>query len=200
MEPFTNCSALILAGGKSSRMGRPKAWLEFGGVPLLTRIVGCLRESFDDIVVVHASGQEVPDVPVRLVEDEQPGLGPVAGLSVGLKAVRHELAFVCSCDVPFLNIELVRHLVTLAVNFDIVVPSWDGRLHPIHTVYRAEVAHLYERNLADGKRRPIAIYDEVRVRTVTDEELRGFDPEGRSFLNLNTPEDYEMALRMFNAI
>src|SRR5947209_13168415 len=98
-----NCAVVILAGGKSSRMRQPKAWLDFGGEPLLARIVRRLRPAFAEFVVVSAPGQELPAVEATLVHDEQPGEGPVGGLVVGLAAVRRPLALVLSCDVPFVS-------------------------------------------------------------------------------------------------
>src|SRR2546422_8168484 len=90
------CALLILAGGKSSRIVRPKAWLPLHGQPMLARVLERLAPLFEERVVVRAPGQELPDVEVRFVEDEDPGLGPVAGLMVGLAAVTRPLAFVIS--------------------------------------------------------------------------------------------------------
>src|SRR5229473_2461422 len=105
------CALIILAGGKSSRMGRPKAWLPFHGQPLLARVLDRLAPLFEERVVVRAPGQELPDVEARFVEDEELGLGPVAGLAVGLAAVTRPLAFVVSCDAPFIDPKVVASLV-----------------------------------------------------------------------------------------
>src|SRR5438105_9533019 len=98
-----DCSVIILAGGRSSRMGEPKAWLDFGGEPLLARVVGRLREAFPEFVVVAAPGQELPEVGAARVEDEHPGEGPLGGMIAGLRAVTRPLALVLSCDVPFVS-------------------------------------------------------------------------------------------------
>src|SRR5437764_14574009 len=95
------CALVVLAGGKSSRMGRPKAWLPFHGQPMLARVLDRLAPLFEERVIVRAPGQELPEVPARFVEDEEPGLGPLAGLLAGLSAVTRPLAFAVSCDAPF---------------------------------------------------------------------------------------------------
>src|SRR5687768_7462917 len=97
------CALVVLAGGKSSRMGRPKAWLPFQGRPMLARVLDRLSPLFEERIVVRAPDQELPEVDARFVEDEEPGLGPVAGLAVGLAACTRPLAFAVSCDAPFVD-------------------------------------------------------------------------------------------------
>lgn len=188
---------VLLAGGESRRMGTPKAWLEFGGRPLLVHLVERLRPRFPEVVVVAAPGQELPPVPARIVYDEQPGEGPVAGLVVGLREVGRPLAFACSCDVPFLHPGLPDLLASLAGDSEVVVPEWEGRLHPLQAVYRTSVQPLLEEQLAAGRRRLMDLFDRVRTRAVGEAELRALDPEGYSFLNMNDPGDYAEALRLW---
>ena len=187
------CGVVFLAGGQSSRMGRPKAWLEFAGRPLLAHLVERMLGVFPEAVVVVAPGQEVPETPARVVFDEQPGEGPVAGMVVGLRELSRPLAFITSCDVPFLNPEVALYLARAAANYDVAAPVWEGRLHPLQAVYRVSLQPLLARQLAEGRRRPVDLYDQVRTLLVKEETLRSIDPEGRSFMNMNTPEDYERA-------
>jgi molybdenum cofactor guanylyltransferase len=188
-----DCSVIFLAGGKSSRMGTPKAWLEFDGRPLLAHLVERMLAVFPEAVIVSAPGQSLPETPAKVVHDENPGEGPVAGLVVGLREVTRPFAFVTSCDVPFLAPELARFLLVCAADVDVAVPEWEGRLQPLQAVYRASVQPLLAQQLAEGRRRPVDLFDRVRTRVVREEELRAVDPEGLSFLNMNTPEDYERA-------
>jgi molybdopterin-guanine dinucleotide biosynthesis protein A len=196
MATFHDCAGVILAGGRSSRMGAPKAWLEFGGEPMLARIAWRLAAELPELVVVRAAGQELPAVAARMVDDRVEGEGPVAGLAVGLGAVTRALAFVVSCDVPFVSMAVARGLLGLADEYDVVVPRWEGRLHPLQAVYRASLAPLLEEQLAAGRRRPVDLFDRVRTRFVDEKELRAWDPEGRTFVNMNTPEEYEAARAM----
>ena len=190
-----NASAIILTGGKSSRMGRPKALLLFDGEPLIVHVVRTIERLFTDIVVVAAPEQELPPLPVTLVRDEVAYQGPVGGIHYGLRATRREVGFVTSCDVPFLNLALISYLTSQISNYDVVVPFWQERLQPLFAVYRRSVAPLLQDQLERGELRPIYLYKKVPTREVREDEIRRFDPEGLSFLNMNTPEDYQSALR-----
>ena len=187
-------SAVVLAGGKSSRMGRPKAMLPFGGEPLIVQVVRRLSLLFPDIVVVAAPGQELPELPVTLVHDEVAHQGPVGGICYGLGACDSAAAFVTSCDVPFLSLPLVSHLASRLPQHDVVAPYWEGRFQPLHAVYRRSVLPLLERQLQRGELRPVFLYDKVRTLKVEEDEVRAFDPDGSSFFNMNAPEDYAAAL------
>src|SRR5207248_2719698 len=122
---------------------------------LLEHLVERMLSVFPDAVVVTAPGQDVPRTAARVVYDERPGEGPVAGIIVGLREAQHPLAFVSSCDVPFLSPAVARLLVDLAEDQDVVVPEWGGRLHPLQAVYRTAVRPLLEAQLAEGRRRPV---------------------------------------------
>jgi len=195
---MTDTAAVVLAGGKSSRMGRPKALLPFGDAPLVTLIVEKLRRLLDEIVVVAAPGQDLPSMPVTLVRDEVPFQGPVGGIVYGLRAARADSVFVTSCDSAFLNTGLVAHLLRQIADHDVVVPHWDGRYQPLHAVYRRSVLPLLEAQLARGELRPVFLFGKVRTRVIDEAEVRRFDPDGLSFFNMNTPEDYAQALDRWN--
>lgn len=205
-----NAAAVILVGGRSSRMGRPKAALLFDGVPLLTHLVRRIATRFPEIVVVRAPGQELPlptddadsssvvgGSSLVVVEDAVTEQGPVAGICAGLTAVQRPLAYVVTCDVPFLDPDLGVWMASLADGYDVVVPEWEGRLNPLQAIYRTRVLPLLEEQLAAGRRRPVDLYERVPVRTVSEAEIRARDPEGRTFLNMNTPEEYERAVALW---
>ncbi len=199
MEHLDNnatAAAIVLAGGKSSRMGTPKALLMFDDRPLIAHIVETLRSLFGEIVVVAAPGQDLPSMPVTLVRDEVAHQGPVGGIYYGLSAARADVGFVTSCDSAFLNIDLISHLVCCIADHDVVVPYWQGRFQPLHAVYRKSVAPLLAAQLARGELRPVQLFDRVRTRRIDEDAIRRLDPEGRSFFNMNTPEDYAEALRL----
>jgi len=187
-------SAIILAGGKSSRMGRAKALLEFDGEPLITHLVRGLSHLFGETVIVAAPGQELPPLEATLVRDEVAYQGPVGGIYYGLKAVRGEAGFVTSCDVAFLNAPLIAHMVAQISNHDVVVPYWEERFQPLHAVYRRSVLPLLAGQLERGELRPVYLFDKVRTLKIGADEIRSFDPEGLSFFNMNSPADYEAAL------
>ena len=199
-KPTDERSAIILAGGRSSRMGQAKALLPFDGEPLITHIVRSLKDIFADVVVVLAPGQDVPVLPVTFVRDEVAYQGPVSGIYHGLKAAKSDVSFVGSCDVPFLNRTLISYLCSQICDHDVVVPYWEGRYQPLFAIYRKDVTSYLHAQLQRGELRPIFLFDKVRTRKIEEEEIRRFDPEGLSFLNMNTPEDYEAALQRWRQI
>jgi len=193
-----DAAAVILAGGKSSRMGRPKALLLFDGEPLIAHVVRKIGNIFPEIIVVAAPDQELPPLPVKLARDDVAYQGPVSGIYHGLKASTREICFVTSCDAPFLNLALVSHLLSQISDFDVVVPFWQERFQPLHAVYRSSVAPLLKDQLERGELRPIFLYDKVRTRKIDECEIPRLDPEGLSLLNMNSPADYDAALQLWN--
>jgi molybdopterin-guanine dinucleotide biosynthesis protein A len=191
--PIDTASAIILAGGRSSRMGHPKALLPFDGEPLIAHVVRKLRRSFGEVIVVAAPDQELPPMPVKLARDEVAYQGPVSGIYHGLGASGSAVNFVGSCDIPFFSLPLIAYLVAESARYDVVVPEWDARLQPLFAVYRSTVAAHLAEQLRRGELRPIFLFDKVRTKRVGAEEIRRFDPEGLSFFNMNTPADYQAA-------
>ncbi|HWG47113.1 MAG TPA: molybdenum cofactor guanylyltransferase [Gemmataceae bacterium] len=190
---------VVLCGGQSSRMGRPKAWLPFGDELMLPRVVRLLGEVVTPIVVVAAPGQDVPPLPsgIDIVRDPEQGRGPLQGLTAGLEALRGraDAAYLSSCDVPFLQPAFVRRLIELLGDHVICVPEVDGYRHPLAAVYRLEVAAVAMRLLAENRLRPAFLFEEVSTRLVQPHELADVDATFQTLRNLNTPAEYETALR-----
>jgi molybdopterin-guanine dinucleotide biosynthesis protein A len=194
-------SAIILAGGRSARMGRPKATLPIGGATLIERTVAELARAFDDVVVVAAPEAEAIELPAlgaaTVVRDESAYQGPLGALARGLRAARRELAFACSCDLPMLRSEVAWWMLSLVgESDDAAIPRIGERLQPLHAVYRPRCAGAVEAMLARGERRLSAIADALSVRIVSEGEYRRADPEALSCFNINTPADYARALRL----
>ena len=178
-------------------MGRPKALLPFDNEPLIVHLVRSVKRMFAETIVVASPEQELPSLPAALVRDEIPYQGPVAGIYYGLNAASNEICFVTSCDVAFTNPSLISYLISLISNHDVVVPYWQERFQPLHAVYRRSVLPLLKAQLERGELRPVSLYDRVRTGKIDAEEIRRFDPDGLSFFNMNTPEDYAEALRVW---
>lgn len=180
-------------------MGRPKAWLPFGDELMLPRVVRLLGEVVSPIAVVAAPGQETPLLrpEIGIVRDPEPGRGPLQGLAAGLEALRGraDAAYVSSCDVPFLQPAFVRRLIELLGDFAICVPEVGGYRHPLAAVYRIDVADIAKRLLAEDRLRPAFLFEEMATRIVLSDEIADVDPTFQSLRNLNTPDDYEAALR-----
>ena len=185
---------VILAGGRSSRMGQAKALLTIDDKPLIAHLVQMFTEMFADIVVAAAPEQELPPLPVTIVRDEVAYQGPVSGIYHGLSAAQRSLNFVVSCDILFPSLSLISYLLSQAEGYEVVVPHWEQRYQPLFAIYRKTVVPYLQDQLRRGELRPVFLFEKVRTRKIAEEEIRRFDPEGLSFLNMNTPEDYQAAL------
>ncbi len=179
-------------------MGRPKHLLPFGSERMLQRIVRLLGEAVSPVIVVAAAGQELPELPrdLPVLQDRRPDCGPLEGIAVGLARLGHEadLSFVTACDAPLLRPAFVRRLIELVAGYDIAVPHVGGYDHPLTAVYRTTVLPHAESLLAAGRVRPVFLFDQVRTRRITADELADVDPELESLMNVNSPEDYAAAL------
>jgi len=193
-------AGIVLCGGKSTRMGSPKALLPFGPETMLQRVVRLLGSVVTPIVVVSARDQALPLLPgyVRIVRDDREGRGPLEGLRAGLTALpaSAEAAYVTSCDVPLLVPGFVRLMIELLADHDIAVMDIDGFPHPLSAVYRRRLLPHVDALLASDRLRPAYLFEAVRTRLVTPAEVASVDPDLLTLRNLNTPEDYRDALAL----
>lgn len=195
---MTEVSAIVLAGGQSRRLGRDKAVEPFGGEPLISRVIRRLQSLTNETVVVvnsEARGEELP-LPdaARIVVDIYPDSGSLGGIFSGLAAAVNDWGFVVACDMPFLNEELISRMLTLRQDCDAVVPVLDGYPEPTHSAYSKACLPHIERRLKANQLKIAGFFDDVRVRTVTDDEVDALDAERLSFFNVNTLEDLERAI------
>jgi molybdenum cofactor guanylyltransferase len=203
-------AGLVLAGGRSSRMGVPKAALEWHGSTLLARTCGVLRRAgLDPELAVRAPGQDLPALPtyVEVVDDPREGLGPLQGMAVGLTALadRAEVAFVCSTDLPFLHAELVRRVLRPFDHpvdgdaLDVVLPVARGYPQPLTAAYRTRLAPVVAALVAADRLRPAFIFEDATVLRLDDDALladhalRAADPTLESLVNVNEQADYDAA-------
>jgi len=189
---------IVLAGGKSTRMGVPKATLPFGPETMLQRVVRLLSMVVSPIVVVAARDQKLPELPpaTLVTRDEREGRGPLEGLRAGLKAlpVTVDAAYATSCDVPLLVPAFVERMIELRGDADIAVMEIDGFTHPLSAVYARATLPRVEALLAEDRLRPAFLFESVRTRRVKPEEMVVADPQLTTLRNLNTREDYLAAL------
>jgi len=179
-------------------MGVPKATLPFGPETMLQRVLRLLGTVVAPMVIVAAREQQLPELPrdVIVTRDEREERGPLEGLRAGLKALPEsvDIAYVTSCDVPLLVPGFVTRMIELAADHDIAVMEIDGFPHPLSAVYRRTTLPHVESLLAQDKLRPVFLFDAVRTRRVQPTEMMSVDPQLYTLRNLNTPEDYQVAL------
>jgi molybdenum cofactor guanylyltransferase len=205
-EGGARTAGIVLAGGRSTRMGRPKAALEWHGSTLLHRVAGIVgRATSGPVVVVRAAGQELPSLPpgARVVDDAREGRGPLQGLAAGLTAVGEdaELAYVSSTDVPLLHPAFVAAVLAAAErdDVDVALPIAQGFRHPLAAAYRTSLLADVEELIASDRMRPAFLFERCRVRELDESDLLGdgklsrADPDLLSLLNVNNPVEYEEA-------
>ena len=184
---------IVLCGGRSTRMGSPKALLPFGDETMLQRVVRLLRTVVSPIVVVAAPDQPLPVLAgdTIVTRDERENRGPLEALRAGLKALPPtvEIAYVTSCDVPLLVPAFAERMIELLGDHEIAVMEIDGFAHPLSAVYRRSTLPHVEKLLAQDRLRPVFLFEAVRTRRVRPEEMTAADPQLLTLNNLNTPED-----------
>ena len=189
----------IQAGGTSQRMGRDKARVLLAGRPLITHVLERAAPLGTDVLVTTNSPEAFDFLGVRLVPDDHPGAGALAGLHTALRAARAARVLVLACDLPFVCVPLLEHLLQVAPEADAVLPRWHGELEPLHAVYRRTCLGPIEQALAAGQQRMISFHASVRVHVVDEKEIAAFDPQGLTFFNVNTPEELQTAERLLAA-
>jgi molybdopterin-guanine dinucleotide biosynthesis protein A len=193
-EPLT---VTILVGGYGSRMGGvDKAALELNGKPLLEHVLDAVSPLAAEIFVVSNDDRLVGDPRFTVLHDPEPHAGVLPALLTALDAASSPLMLLLACDMPFVNREVVQHLLALAASHDAVMPYVQSFPQAMHAVYRVAPCRVAVRNLLEdeqGGRRMISFLDDVNAVRVGEDEIRQIDPEIRSFFNVNTPYDLEAA-------
>ena len=190
---------IILAGGQSKRLGRDKTKEVIGDKPLLARVISVLAGFEGEITIVLAENSPVPDVSdlpkVNIVRDLFPGKGMIGGIVTGLSLSNHDYNLVVAGDMPFLNPGLLKYFIDITDGNDLVAYRNQSNFEPLHAVYSRNclpvLAEIMQKNL-----RIIELAQRVKVRYITDEELIRFDPDNRSFFNINTHADLEIARKI----
>jgi molybdopterin-guanine dinucleotide biosynthesis protein A len=184
-------TGVILAGGKSSRMGQNKALMPLGGKRLIDRVVEVMRSVFDDLLMVTNTPDVYADLGLPMGRDVWPEKGSLGGVYSAIYHVATPYCLVVACDMPFLRAAVLRYLITQIADYDVVVPDVLGELQTLHAIYSKACLQPIERRLAMHRLRIVGFFPDVRVRTVTASELEPYDPELLAFQNLNTPEEFQ---------
>jgi len=195
--PTVPLAAIVLAGGRSRRMGSDKALVEFCGQRMIDRVTVTLGTLADPVVVVARRSSDVGGINGRVVEDARPYEGPLPALVAGLRATGEERNVVVACDMPFLKPPLLRGLGDLLDGtIDAVVPITGDGAQPLHAAYGDCAIEPLLSAIASGERSLKGALERLRVRWVPEVEWKPLDPDGRSFLNVNTPEELRHATEL----
>lgn len=184
-----NKAAIILAGGKNSRIGRNKAFLKINDSTLIEQLINKMEKITQEVILVTNQPELYDNYKVKCVTDEIRGKGPLGGIHAGLKSSNAWLNFVVACDMPFINIDIVALMFEQANDYDVVVPHINENLEPLHAIYSKKCIEPIEKSLIKNHRRLISFYPYVRVKYLTESQLAHYDLS-KVFYNINTQEDY----------
>lgn len=191
-------TGIILAGGQSSRMGQNKALMRLGAVTVIERIANELDKIVDDLLIVTNTFHEYDFLQIPLVEDEQKGKGPIAGIQAGLKASKSEQNLIVACDMPFISTCLGRLLLDELRDYQAAIPKLDGRIHPLFGAYRKDALPMVTQCLENNELRIQSILHHLQVKIITEEILKsqGIRVKDTAVFNMNNQIEYEKALRL----
>jgi len=195
---ISDVTGILLAGGKSRRMGQDKKVLSVGEGTLLDRSLDTLRSLFDQVEIVIAQDSPLLDAPVIISRDLLPGCGSLGGIFTGIKNAKTSHVFVVACDMPFLNPAVIQYLVRQKEEADIVVVRTELGLQMTHALYGKRCIPVIEEMIQGARLRiqELVSSREVRVRVIERKEIEEFDPLALSFTNVNTPQELEIARRL----
>jgi len=190
-------SCIILAGGKNIRMGREKALLSLGNKTIIEAQKDNLGQIFEEVIIVTNYENNFKNIDAKVVKDVIPGLGPLGGLYSGLSASSNIHSFLIGCDMPFVNLELVKYMIRQVGENEIVIPLSANGVEPLFAFYSLSCLESIKRQIEQKNLKLLALLNSHNVRYICQEEVRKYDPDGLSFFNINYPLDYELALKIW---
>jgi molybdopterin-guanine dinucleotide biosynthesis protein A len=191
---------VVLVGGKSRRYGQNKALEVFQGERLIDRQLRKVQALFQEVLVITNEPGDYLHLQVTILRDVIPGLGPLGGIYTGLLFAQGKSVFVTACDMPFLQPAVVKHMMQLSKNNDVVVPEKKEGLEPLHAIYSARCLPHIKKMLDRGKFQVVSFFPAVKVCRLSQEELEKLDPYGLSFFNINTPDDMNRARELLGGL
>ncbi|MFC1932441.1 molybdenum cofactor guanylyltransferase [Chloroflexota bacterium] len=194
-------SSIILAGGKSSRLGIDKAGIKLDGRLTILQSIAEKLSAVSDEIIVATDGRRYNNLKVKVkwVKDAFPSTGSLVGLYSGLRAAGSNHALMVACDMPLLNLDLIRYMIAQPRDYDVLIPKLGEYVEPLHAIYSRKCLQPIERTLEAGHLKIIDFFDEVLVRHLPEEVINRYDPEHLSFFNINSPDQLKKAKTIINA-
>lgn len=207
-------TGVILAGGKSKRMGENKAFLQLGGNTIIGHIIDCLQPIADELILITNNPDEYAHLKLKMYSDIVPNTGALGGIHTGLTYASHDIVLCVGCDSPFLNSDLLKYLISVLGEYDAVIPytmqipNREKRINQkkdegityqtLCAVYSKRCLPFIEDMFDESDYRVYALRERINSLNLSPKEWQPYDPEGLSFVNINTPEDYIRAKEIFN--
>jgi molybdopterin-guanine dinucleotide biosynthesis protein A len=174
-------------------MGRDKALLPLGGIPLIQHVLQRVEGLGDDVLITTNQPEDYAFLGKRMVRDRQPGAGALDGLLTALEAAHEARVLLLACDMPFVSRALLEHMLAIDTDAEVVVPRREGKLQPLHAIYSKSCVGQVREALRTGEKRMISFFPHIHTWIVEQEILDQYDPDGLSFFNANTPEELTKA-------
>jgi len=197
-EKLLEATLIILVGGESRRMGFPKPLLLINRKNLVEIIIERLKILFSEIIVVGKGKQRIYGKEFIFVEDLYEYHSPLVGIYSGLKVSKNQFNFIVACDMPFVNKNLVKYMLKITGDYDVVVSIVRGYFEPLHAVYTKNTLNVIEEEIERGNLKVTSFYERVNVKEIPEKIVRKHDPELMSFINLNTPKDLKKYASFLN--
>jgi len=191
MEEANGITTVIMAGGKSSRMGTDKSFVPVLGKPMIEHVLDRVQGIGTQEIIISNSPENYGYLGLPLYQDLYPDMGPLGGLHAALHHASQTHILVVACDMPWLSRSLLEHLVSIRDTADAIVPRWDRYPEPLHAVYNKSCLLPVKEKLKARSLKLISFYPEISVHFIGKVEIQKYDPFGRSFKNVNTPEDLD---------
>jgi molybdenum cofactor guanylyltransferase len=183
-------TGIILAGGKNSRMGASKAFLEIDGIRLIEKTINIYRQIFSEIIIATNDPLAyIEFADAVIVTDIHKGKGPLGGIYTGLFYANNAYAFVAACDMPFLNKDFIIYLIEQTGKHDVIVPELPEGFQALHAIYSRNCLSHLKRMIAADKLKISGFYKEIRLLSIKEEKIKPFNQDGHLFFNINTPQD-----------
>jgi len=189
-----NISCIILSGGKNSRMAEDKAFMPLSGKPIIEILIDKLSSLFKDLIIITNNPKLYRKYGLETYTDILKDRGPLGGIHTGLAYSKLRYNFVVACDMPYVNLELVRFMSASIEGYDLVVPKQNGQFEPLCAVYSKNCIKTIEDQLHKNNLKITDFFSSVKVRTITENEVAAFDAEGKCFVNINTRKNYQTFL------
>jgi molybdopterin-guanine dinucleotide biosynthesis protein A len=186
-------AAIILSGGNNKRISTEKAFLKIGQKPIIECEIEVLTSIFSRIIIVTNSPEKYRYLKADLTSDLIPGKGPLGGIYSGLNLSQDEHNFIVSCDLPFLNKDIISYMKESAGGHDIVIPRINGLLEPLHAIYSKNCLPAIKKHLDKNDLKIQSFFNEVRVKYIEKHEIEKFDSDAIAFFNVNTEEELNKA-------
>lgn len=193
INTHSNLTVAVMAGGKSSRMGSDKSFMPLHGKPMIEHVLAKIDGMGSETIIISNDTERYDFLDYSIYSDIYTDFGPLGGLHAALTYAANQYILVVACDMPWLNRSLLEYMISLRMNYDVVVPRWTKFPEPMHAVYSKDCVKHVEHNLDSGLLKLISFYGQVSVRYINRDVIELYDPEGLSFENVNTPDDLSRA-------